>query len=237
MEKEKPGIWITGASSGIGKEAAKEFARIGCDVYASARRVTELDRLKSEMNKEKLDLQVYPCNIASAANVDQTIKKITAAGRIDCLVNNAGITSYKSAEDNSIQEINDIINTNLLGALYSIKYCLPQMIKRKSGVIINVLSTAVKNTFTESSAYTASKMGLLGYTNVLREEVRKYNIRVVNVIPGATETPMWPQEVRKEKAERMMTPDEIARVLVSIFLQKGNLVTEEITIRPIQGNL
>jgi short-subunit dehydrogenase len=237
MDKLRPGIWVTGASSGIGREAVKEFARIGCNVYASARRITELDRLKKEVQKEKLDLEVFPCNIASAANVDQIIKKITAEGHIDCLINNAGITSYKDAEENSIQEITDIINTNLLGAVYCIKYCLPGMIKRKSGVIINILSTAVKHSFTGSTAYTASKMGLFGYTNVLREEVRKYNIRVVNVIPGATETPMWSQEVRKEKAERMMAPDEVARVLVSIFLQKGNLVTEEITIRPISGNI
>jgi 3-oxoacyl-[acyl-carrier protein] reductase len=237
MATEKPGIWVTGASSGIGKEAAKEFARVGCNVYATARRITELERLKSELEKEKLDILTYPCNVASAANVDQTVKKILAAGNIHCLINNAGITSYKAAEDNSVQEINDIINTNLLGAVYCIKYVLPQMIKRQSGVIINVLSTAVINTFTESSAYTASKTGLLGYTNVLREEVRKYNIRVVNVIPGATETPMWSQEIRKDRGERMMTPDEVARIMVSIFLQKGNLVTEEIVLRPILGNL
>ncbi len=80
-------------------------------------------------------------------------------------------------------------------------------------------------------------MGLLGYTNVLREEVRKHNIRIINFQPGATETPMWSQDIRKEKGEHMMTGEDIARLCVWAYLQKGNLVTEEIVVRPIYGNL
>ena len=184
MKDNKAGIWITGASSGIGRAAAKEFAKVGCKVFASARRTTELERLKKELAKEKLTIETHPCNIASSANVDQVVKKITAKHNINCLVNNAGVTSFKKAEDNSIQEINDIINTNLLGSIYSIKYILPHMIKDGSGTIINIISSASKKIFTESSAYTASKTGLLGYTNVLREEVRKHKIRVINIHPG-----------------------------------------------------
>jgi len=237
MAEKKPGIWITGASSGIGRSAAIEFARVGCNVYASARRSTELQRLEKEVEKEKIKIEAFPCNVASSANVDQTVKKILASGTIDCLVNNAGITTFKDAVDNSVQEINDIINTNLLGSIYAIKYVLPVMIENGGGTIINVLSSAAKKIFTASSAYTASKMGILGYTNVLREEVRKFNIKVINIIPGATETPMWSQEMRKENSDKMMTSDEVARLLVWSYLQKGILVSEEITIRPITGDL
>jgi len=237
MVEKKSGIWITGASSGIGRAAAIEFARVGCNVYASARRSTELQRLEKEVEKEKIKIESFPCNVASSANVDQTVKKILASGTIDCLVNNAGITTFKDALDNSVQEINDIINTNLLGSIYAIKYVLPVMIENGGGTIINVLSSAAKKIFTASSAYTASKMGMLGYTNVLREEVRKFNIKVINIIPGATETPMWSQDMRKENSDKMMTSDEVARLLVWSYLQKGNLVSEEITIRPITGDL
>lgn len=236
-EENKSGIWITGASSGIGKSAAKEFAKVGTKVFVSARRVTELQRLKTELKKEKLNIEVFPCNVASSANVDQTIKKILAESSIDCLINSAGITSYKNAEDNSTNEIDDIINTNLLGSIYTIKYLLPHFIERKSGTIINILSSAVKKTFTGSTVYTASKMGLLGYSNVLREELRQYNIKVVNVIPGATETPMWPANIRSEKSDKMMNSDEIANILVWIYLQKENIVSEEIVLKPIQGDL
>ncbi len=235
MDKERAGIWITGASSGIGKATVNEFVTVGCNVFASARRVNELNRLTE--NNDESQIGIYPCNVASRANVDQTFKKISAEYNINCLINNAGITSFKSAEENSIKEIDEVINTNLLGSIYTTKAVLPHFKKIDGGTIINVLSIVTEKTFTNSSVYTASKMGLLGYARVLREEVRKYNIRVINVLPGATETPIWTREMREENSERMMNPESIARLIVSTFLQSDNLVAEEIVIRPLQGDL
>jgi short-subunit dehydrogenase len=234
---KKDGIWITGASSGIGKAVALEFAKIGCNVFVSARRAQELERLKDEAGKQGENIFSFPCNVASSTNVDQTFKKIISEFELNCLINNAGVTSFKNASDNSVNEINEIINTNLLGSIYAIKTVLSSFIKNESGTIINILSVVVDKVFTRSSVYAASKMGLLGYSNSLREEVRKHNIRVVNVIPGATETSMWSQEVRKEKGDLMMNPESIARIIVSTYLQKDNLVTEEIVLRPITGDL
>ena len=125
----KDGIWITGASSGIGKAIALEFAKIGCNVFVSARRAQELERLKDEAGKSGENIFIFPCNVASSANVDQTVKKIISEFEITCLINNAGITSFKHAFDNSTNEINDIINTNLLGSIYTIKSVLPTFIK------------------------------------------------------------------------------------------------------------
>ena len=235
MDKEKSGVWITGASSGIGRAAVKEFASVGVNVFASARRVTELERLKEEVESDHLE--IYPCNVASQANVDQSFKKITTENQVDCLVNNAGITSFKSAEDNTIKEIEDVFATNLLGSIYTIKSVLPHFKKNGGGTIINILSVVTGKTFTNSSVYTASKMGLLGYLKVLREEVRDYKIRVVNIIPGATESAMWTREMRDEHAHRMINPGSIARIMVSAFLQKDNIVTEEIIVRPMEGDI
>ncbi len=234
---DKNGIWITGASSGIGKATALEFVSVGCDVFASARREFELERLKKEAGKDGKNIFVYPCNVASSSNVDQTFKRIKKNNKIDCLVNNAGITSFKLAEENSINEINDVINANLLGSIYTIKTVLPYFIKNSGGTIVNVLSVVANKIFEKSSVYTASKLGLLGYARSLREEVRKHNIRVINIIPGATETPIWSADMRKEYGEQMMQPESIARVIVSSFLQKENIVTEEIVLRPIGGDL
>lgn len=235
MSKEKSGIWITGASSGIGRSTAIEFAKVGAKVFVSGRRTAELERINTELDNNSVE--IFPCNVASQTNVDQTVKKIVANSRIDCLINNAGITSFKLAEENSFNEINDVINTNLLGSIYTIKSVLPHMISKGGGTIINILSVVTKKTFTNSSIYSASKWGLLGYSNALREEVRKHNIKVINVIPGATETPIWSKEMRNEHSKRMMASDEIARVLVWAYLQKSNLVTEEIVLRPIEGDL
>ncbi len=241
MAKKEKGIWITGASSGIGKDAAKEFARVGFRVFASARRATELERLKKEIQKEsgnnRLNIEVFPCNVASSANIEQTVKKIISGYQVDCLINSAGITSFKLAEENSINEIDDIINTNLLGAVYAIKNVLPHMIENGGGTIININSIITQKFFTNSTAYAASKMGLLGYSKVLREEVRKYKIRVIDILPGATVTPMWSSEVRKKHSERMMNSEDIARVVVWAYLQKNNIISEEIVLRPIEGDL
>jgi short-subunit dehydrogenase len=231
------GIWITGANSGIGKATALEFAKIGSKVFVSARRVVELERLKSEARENGENLFIYPCNVASQANVDQTFKKIIVEHNISCMINNAGITSFKLAEENSINEINDIINTNLLGSIYTIKSVLPYFIKNGGGTIINILSVVVEKVFTKSTAYAASKNGLLAYSKSLREEVRKHNIRIINIIPGATETPMWSGETRKKYSERMMKPESIARIIVSSFLQRDDAVTEEIIIKPPGGDL
>lgn len=234
---KKDGIWVTGASSGIGKAVALEFAKVGCNVFISARRAQELERLKDEAGKQGDNIFPFPCNVASSTNVDQTFKKITSDFEVNCLVNNAGVTSFKNAVDNSVNEINDIINTNLLGAIYSTKAVLSTFIKNESGTIFNILSVVVDKTFTKSSVYAASKMGLLGYSRSLREEVREHNVRVINIIPGATETAMWSQDVRKEKGEKMMNPESLARIIVSAYLQKDNLVTEEIVLRPVTGDL
>lgn len=165
------------------------------------------------------------------------LKKYSPKIKLIVWLTTPGITSFKAAEDNSISEINDIIKTNLLGGIYAIKHVLPDMIKRKNGTIINILSIAVKEILTNGSAYTASKMGLQGYSDVLREEVRKHNIRIINVTPGATDTPMWSLDVRKENSERMMTSEDVARTIVWAYLQEGNMVNEEIVIRPITGDL
>jgi short-subunit dehydrogenase len=235
MDKEKAGIWITGASSGIGIATVKEFVSVGCNVFASARRVNELNRLIKNENQDKIG--IYPCNVASRVNVDKTFKNISGEYNINCLINSAGITSFKSADENTVKEIEEVINTNLLGSIYTIKAVLPHFKMIGGGTIINVLSVVTKKTFTNSSAYTASKMGLLGYAKVLREEVREHNIRVINVIPGATDTPIWSREMRDENSERMMSPDSIARLMVSTFLQTDNLVVEDIVVRPLQGDL
>jgi len=233
----KNGIWITGASSGIGKAASIEFTKIGCEVFLSARRASELDRLKVESKDYGQKMFVYPCNVASQPNVDQTFKKIISEHSIDCIINNAGVTSFKLAEENSVNEINDIINTNLLGSIYMIKAVLPHFIQNGGGTIINILSVVVEKVFSRSSAYAASKNGLFAYSRSLREEVRKHNIRVINIIPGATETTMWSADIRKKYSERMMKPESIGRIIVSAYLQKDDLVTEEIIVRPPGGDL
>ncbi len=237
MDKDENFVWITGAGSGIGRELSKKFYKNGQNLIITSRRKVALERLKEEIEIEKRPLKVVPFNVANPDEVIEISKKLEEENAINCLINNAGITSFEKAEHNSIEEIKEIIETNLLGAIYMIKAVLPQMIERKKGTIINILSVVTKKIFTNSSAYSASKSGLLAYTNVLREELRDKNIRIINIMPGATKTPIWPNDALEKFSDRMMTPKNIAKIVYDVYSMDSNMVVEDIVLRPIKGDL
>lgn len=238
MKENNKIIWITGGSSGIGKALAYHFAKINCKVYISGRRNSELERTVKEFAKEKMKVKAIPCNVASEINVSQVVKNIIDQdNRIDCLINNAGITVFKDVINTSSREAKEIINTNLLGTIFCTKAVLPKMIEQKSGLIVNISSIASRFIYTRSAVYSASKAGINAFANSLREEVRQYGIKIVNVLPGPTDTPMWDKEIRNTSAHRMMKTEDLAHLIVSIFLQPNSLVTEEIVVRPITGDL
>lgn len=235
-DKEKI-IWITGASSGIGKSIALKFAGKGMNVAASARNGEQLEKIKNNISGKNNFFNVFPLDISNPQNVADTGVKIFANSQIDCLINNAGVTSFTKAADNSIEEVAEIINTNLLGAIYAIKSVLPEMIKNERGTIINILSVVTEKIFTESSAYSASKAGLLAYSKVLREELRDHNIRIINVIPGATRTPIWPNQALEKFSNRMIAPDDLAELVFNLYSDDYSLVPEEVVVRPMKGDL
>jgi short-subunit dehydrogenase len=235
MKKEI--IWITGASSGIGKELAAVFARSGKTIAVSARKAELLEKLKESLGDKKDLVQIVPCDISDYESIQDAFLKISKEYQVSSLINGAGITSFKPAVEDSIEEIRQIVNTNLLGSIYMIKTVIPAMIKANKGVIINIITVAAKKIFTNSSAYAASKSGLLAYTDVLREEVRKYNIRVTNILPGATKTPIWPNQSLEKFSERMMTPGDVASLIYAVYSTEGTALPEEITLRPLKGDL
>jgi len=236
MERRKA-VWITGASSGIGKALSARFANGGFTVLGTARRIDLLGKIREELGGSAKYFEAHSVDVSDFNSVDDFYQKISPDYEIECLINNAGTTSFKRGIDNSIGEIEDIIRVNLLGAIYSIKSVLPGMLERRSGTIINILSVVTEKIFTSSSAYSASKSGLQAYANVLREEVRDKNIRVINVYPGATATSIWPDETLQKHSGRMMKPDSIAEMIFRAYSEKSNLVAEELILRPIKGDL
>lgn len=229
-------FWITGASSGIGKAIAELLSEKEYNLLLSSRDKSSLVRTLNGLKKPE-NATVYPLDISSNEQVENAYKSVSKEHSIGCLINNAGITSFSSAESDSISQIDEIIKTNLLGAVYAIKAVLPGMIERKSGIIINILSVAAIKLFTNSSAYAASKAGLLAYTNVLREEVREHKIKVINLLPGATKTAIWPADALKKYSHRMMSPSDVAAIVNNLIEMNGNIVSEEIVLRPIGGDL
>ncbi len=231
-------VWITGASTGIGFETAKAFAKAGYIVAATARRKSRLVALVNELKFVGHRAYAFVCNVQSERSILSTKKKILEKCKtIDVIVNNAGVTVFKSLLDTKSYEFDNIIDTNLRGSFLMIKAVLPLMIKKKKGHIINVLSVAAQTAFEDSSVYAASKAGLMALANSLREEVRRYNIRVSNLLPGSIDTPMWDSRVRARYKNRMITPREIAEIIVHVADRPRKVVVEEVVIRPVKGDL
>lgn len=230
-------IWVIGASRGIGKSIAEELLRENHRVAVSARSREGLDALSVKAEDAEAVFRI-PLDVSSFPQVETATRHIIDRfGSIDVLVNNAGVTRFKSVADTSVDEFNEIIDINLKGVVHGIKSVLPYMIENKKGWIINTISVTVNKVFTNSGAYAASKAGVLALTNVLREEVREHGIRVSAIIPGATKTDMWPAGVLKKYGDRMMQPDDVGKIVASVLRSPENVLVEEITVRPLLGDL
>lgn len=231
-------IWVTGASTGIGKEIANEFSKAGHIVVVTGRRKSRLVKIVSEIKFADREASAFVCNVMSERSIQITAKRIREKyGRIDVLVNNAGVTVFKSFLETKTFDYDFVMNTNLRGAFLCMKFVIPLMIKNKKGQIINILSTAANTAFENSSVYAASKAGLMAMANCIREEVRKYNIKISNIFPGAVETAMWDSRARQRYKNRMMTATDIAKIVVDMADQPRKVLIEDLVVRPIKGDI
>ncbi len=228
-------VWVTGARSGIGRAIAEAFAREGAQVYISGRDGEGLRATAAEIGSA-----VHPlaCDVTDAGDVASTCGSILdAAGKIDILVNNAGSTVFKPFLDTDIEEFDRLMATNVRGPFLTSKAVLPGMIARGAGSIVMINSMAALQVFPNSSVYAGTKGGLNMLSDCLRGEVRSAGVRVLSVFPGATNTPIWPESVRKKHGDAMMSSDDVAEAVVSACAASPNVMVENIVMQPIGGAL
>ncbi len=241
IELEKnyvPVVWITGATKGIGLAIANAFAIIGCKVIVSGRNKTQLEINAGRIIDQGGFALPIACDVTSETSIRGAYANINKKiGDVDVLVNNAGVTVFETFDKTSIKEFDSVIATNLRGYFLCTKIVLSSMLKRKKGHIINIHSVAARDVFYNSSVYAAAKAGALAMSRCLRHEVRKKGVRVVDVLPGATETDMWNKSVRKKYHQKMLQPEDVADAVVSLYCQPQRLTTDEIVLRPVEGDL
>jgi 3-oxoacyl-[acyl-carrier protein] reductase len=225
--------WVTGGTSGIGLEIAKALVARGVRVAVTGRDQIKLDKTASE-----LGVLALQCDMSSERDLREAHAAISSQlGPVAILINNAGISPFTKFSETSIEEFDQVIDINLTGYFLAAREVLPSMYERRPGAIVQVLSIASIKAFAGGASYVASKFGALGLTNSLREEARKYHVKVIAILPGATETPLWGAQEREQYHERMMQPEDIAITVVQLLEQPERMLTEEIVLRPIEGDL
>ncbi len=182
---------ITGTSKGIGLETALSFGRAGYKVFATMRNPEAASDMKQKIENESLDITISKMDVDSDASVKHCMDAIIEKhGSVDILVNNAGIERHGSIEEMSIDDFQDIMNTNYLGVLRCTKAVLPQMRKNKKGCIINVASVAGHISNSPLGGYAASKHALEAISEALAQEVKPFNVKVAIIEPGIIDTQM-----------------------------------------------
>nr|WP_286672251.1 3-ketoacyl-ACP reductase [Cohnella hashimotonis] len=209
---------VTGAGKGIGKAVALELAREGVHVGLIAR--TEKDLLDAARDIQALGGKVAyaAADVSSLPEVEQAVDKITRdIGAADILINNAGIGTFEKLVEMDPAHWKKIIEVNLLGTFYVTRTVLPQLIAKNGGDIINISSTNGLNGAPGSSAYSASKFGVIGLTESLAQEVRRNNIRVTALTPStiATDLAKSSSLIPEGKDEQYMHPEDIAEYIVA----------------------
>ena len=234
-------LWITGASSGIGEALATLAAKQGAVVILSARSVSKLEVLQHQLSTFST-VYVVECDVSSETSVAEAKQKIfELTSHIDILINNAGIGRFGNFCELTIQDFDDVFSTNIKGQFMCTQVVLPTMIDRNSGTIVNILSVAAVKTFTLSSVYGASKAAGLLMSRSLRQEMRerKINVQVIDILPGATRTPIWGEENLQKFGDGMMDATAVAEAtLQAVSLSVANkMMVEEIVLRPQGGDI
>ncbi|MBW2965919.1 SDR family oxidoreductase [Candidatus Woesearchaeota archaeon] len=234
---KKKHVLITGAASGIGKATALLLASKGANLLLLDKDYSSLDIVHKYIGSNCPACKTCfseKCDIRDEKQVKKTIAKfVKNCGKIDVLINNAGILDYGKVYEQDPKKWANVINTNLIGTFLVSRHVLPYMIKRKKGHVINLSSIYGKHASPDSSAYCASKFGIRGLSQSMRQEVDKYNIRVTIVHPSTTQTNLFKGTPFKPNPKKALLPEDIAQTIYSTIIMRENAVIEEVDPVPL----
>ena len=192
MDFKNKVVLITGASSGIGKQTAIEFAKLGSSIILVARRKNKREQVENELKQFNVNTLVCVCDVSKKDQVDELSKIVLQKfDSVDILVNNAGFAIYGLVSDLSINEIESQMETNYFGMIYCVKNFLPLMLKKKSGHIVNVASVGASFSVPGVSSYCATKFAMLGFSEGLKHELYGTGVGLTVVSPIMVRTPLF----------------------------------------------
>ncbi|WP_234122445.1 SDR family oxidoreductase [Clostridium hydrogenum] len=211
-------VFITGTSSGIGRETAKLFSNNGWNVIATMRK----PEIETELNKNK-NIKILRCDVKETESIKQAIKEgIDYFGKIDVLINNAGFYTIGALEAATEEQIRNQLDTNLFGLINTTKEMLPYFRKQKSGIIINISSIAGRTAVPLQTLYHATKWGVEGFSESLQYELSPFNIKIKIIEPGVIKTDFYGRSMTVMENNDLDDYKAYSQKVVSNLVTNGN---------------
>ena len=227
-------ILVTGASRGIGLAIASALAREGAMVVLVARDPKALARAGAKVSGS-LSLAA---DVTCEADVSRLFREVRKRfGKLDVLINNAGVFTFKPFVRTRLEDWRANLETNLTSLFLSCRAALPLLARSRAPQIVNILSISSRHAFANCSAYTASKFGALGFTRVLAGELRARGVRVTAVLPGPTNTRMVDAFGFPVLREKLIQPEDIGEAVLQAIRQPPRTTVQEIVLTPSRGAL
>lgn len=233
---------VTGASSGIGEATALALAEAGAKVAIAARRRERLEGLAAQLEKLGAEPTVLVADLASEAEAQRIVQETEARyGRLDILVNNAGVMYLEPVEDADLGRWRHMLELNVLSLIASTQAALPGMRARRDGHVVNISSTAGRVANPNAAAYSATKFGVVAFSEALRREVYQHNIRVTVIEPGVVETELRDHighaEVKANlnawaDSMRQLQGRDVADAIVFCVSRPSHVNINEVLMRP-----
>ncbi|MHB8278608.1 MAG: SDR family oxidoreductase [Candidatus Humimicrobiaceae bacterium] len=223
---------VTGASKGIGKAISIALAKEGVNIVLAARSEEKLMEVKKDIGSFNGNSLIIPADISKEKDILNLFNKTKKEfGKLDILINNAGILIKGNLVDFSVEDYDKIMNVNLKGVFLSCQQALKIMIPQKNGFIINISSNAVFKGYPEQSVYSASKYGIVGLTKSISNEVQKDGISVALIYPGGVDTELISYARPDIDKSVLIPPEDIAKTVIYMLKLSDNSWVDEICIR------
>lgn len=225
--------FVTGGSKGIGFEVAKALASEGYSVTITSRHKQEVQEAAQQISGQ---VHGVVCDVRDSQALEQAVEShVQAFGSLDVLVVNAGIGTFAKVTEMTVDQWREVIDINLNGAFYTVKAALSALIK-SGGYIFTLSSLAGRNPFARGAAYNASKFGLNGLSEVLNLDLREYDVKVTQIMPGSTATYFNGRAPSDQDAWKIQ-PEDIAKLVLDLLAMPARTLPSRIEVRPSRPDL
>jgi 3-oxoacyl-[acyl-carrier protein] reductase len=225
-------VLVTGAGRGIGRAVAIDLAEAGCRVILTARTLDQLEQVQQEISTNGGEAVCIAADLTRDEEIDLLVAESSRYREpVDFLINNAGWGKRAPIIKGRREDWDQTLRLNLRAPMILAKALLPPMIEKRNGAVINIGSISGKTGEANGAAYSASKFGLIGFTQSLYEEVREYGIKVAVILPGFVDTPLIPPNRQLDRS-KMIQPADVAQTVHYVLTSPPTCCPVEITLRP-----